>query len=801
MRRLLVSVSVVLAACGSESGGSVGAFTVDIDPEGRGLSITHPSGLSVSTAAVPFGFRAARATYEMQFGSFLIEDMPLADWDEGARLAGVSTSEAGLQADIEGVDGDKLGRLEVREGPAGLVLRASTNDPAVNRAFLSLACDAPGAGGFIGFGAHTYDVDHRGQVVPIWVSEQGIGKVETNEPGDVWFLTGTRHQSYLAVPTMLAPRAEVSYGLHATTEYRSVWDLCATDPDVLRIEVWEGVAELVISPGPSPLEVVEQQTALNGRIPKAPDWTFGVWMEAIGGEAAVRAEIDRLRAEQIPASAIWTEDWRGAMDLGRSYVLEEDWRWDRALYPNLPDMIEDFEANGLAFMTYFNTFVVEDVDVFAEAREGGHLVLDKRGDLFSFQAPDFETSHLADLFAPGSREWVKGELKDALRLGVKGWMADFAEWYPADPRTVQTSDGRDPEAAHHQYPYEWAVLNREAVEEEGADDVVIFHRSGYSGSQGKAHVVWAGDQRTSFQIDDGLPTIVPILLGLSVTGFPVVTHDIAGYVSATNPPTSKELFFRWTSLGAMAPVMRTHHGRDAQLNWRWSRDAETIAHFKRWADLHTRMFPMWAGLGLDASETGAPILRPLFFHDPADVRLHPVTDAYLVGDALLVAPVVTSSVSSRDVPLPDGTWYGFFDGAVHEGGGIARFDVPLTELVLLARAGAVVPMLPEGVQSLRASSQVLDLDEVRDQREVRVWLGADGAARDSSGGRYELTSPARPVGALRVDGADEVLLEEQGHLRFIASGPSEVTLEGGERHVLRAVDVPAGQRIVYDVIW
>src|SRR5262249_36531763 len=156
----------------------------------------------------------------------------------------------------------------------------------------------------------------------------------------------------------------------------------------------------------------------------------------------------------------------------------------------------------------------------------------------------------------------------------------------------------------------------------GRDDVVVFHRSGYTGAQKHARVIWAGDQRTSFQADDGLPTIIPIISGLGVAGFPIVTHDIAGYMSATNPTTTKELFLRWTPLGALNPVMRTHHGRSAFQNWRWSSDAETTAQFKRWADLHTALFPLWKGLAREAAATGAPILRPLALWDPANVAVH-----------------------------------------------------------------------------------------------------------------------------------------------------------------------------------
>ncbi len=95
--------------------------------------------------------------------------------------------------------------------------------------------------------------------------------------------------------------------------------------------------------------------------------------------------------------------------------------------------------------------------------------------------------------------------------------------------------------------------------------------------------------------------------------------------------------------------MRTHHGRDAFANWRWSSDAETVAHFRRWAELHTRLFPLWRALARQASETGAPILRPMAFFDPGDTRLHGIKDAYAIGDVLLVAPVVTASTSTRTV--------------------------------------------------------------------------------------------------------------------------------------------------------
>jgi alpha-glucosidase len=768
MARLMVRSLILLGAllgCSEELNGSVGAFMVEAS--GAGFSVSHASGLALDASA--FAFRRADATYEMQFGSFKIEEQVESDWSTSTGLKSVDRDEGRTTAILLD-DGDELAELTLEEDRGSLRIRArALNDET--RARIDLGCDA--AGGYLGFGAQTHDVDHRGQIVPVFVSEQGIGKVDTDEPHDVWFLVGTRHQSYLPVPSLIAPRAS-SYGIMATTFKRSIWDLCATDPNTLAIETWEGTIELLISPGPAPLDVIEQQTAHTGRIPPPPAWTFGVWMEAIGGSDPVRAEADRLRSERIPVSAIWSEDWRGARDEGAQYILEEDWGWDEQLYPELPALIDELHASGIAFMSYFNTFLVEDADVWEEAESSGYFVTDRRGEPFLFREADNQLTGLTDLFDPGAREWVRGHLEDALMMGADGWMADFAEWYPADRRQVEVSDGSDAESAHHRYPLVWAEVNREAIENTGRTDAVIFHRSGYTGSQGKAHVIWAGDQRTSFDDDDGLPTIVPILLGLSATGFPVVTHDIGGYVSATNDNTTKELFFRWTTLGALAPVMRTHHGREAFSNWRWSSDAETIAHFKRWADFHTALFPYFEGLARDASERGAPLLRPLAFSDPSDARLHGIKDAYTVGEHLLVAPILTSSVTSRSVSLPAGVW---FDLATHEAkSGDIQIEVPLQEIGLFARAGAVIPVLPPGVQSLRATDTELDPTDVG--REIWIWLGADGSSRLNEG-RIVLTSPSQPQGEIAVIQGEEL---ERGERRLVLEGKEIVLSAGGIEH-------------------
>jgi alpha-glucosidase len=103
-------------------------------------------------------------------------------------------------------------------------------------------------------------------------------------------------------------------------------------------------------------------------------------------------------------------------------------------------------------------------------------------------------------------------------------------------------------------------------------------------------VLWAGDQNTDWSLDDGYPSVVPISVHVAAAGVSMFGSDIAGYTSVTVPNTTKELFYRWTTMGAFHPVMRTHHGSDKCGNWSFDRDTETTAHFRRYASIHTRLF-------------------------------------------------------------------------------------------------------------------------------------------------------------------------------------------------------------------
>ena len=230
-------------------------------------------------------------------------------------------------------------------------------------------------------------------------------------------------------------------------------------------------------------------------------------------------------------------------------------------------------------------------------------------------------------------------------------------------------------------------------------------------------------------------------LNLGLAGISTFGHDIAGYQSATNPGSSRELFFRWTSLGALSPVMRTHHGIRPDINWRFDKDEETLAHWARWARFHVQLFPWLDGHAALAERTGLPLMRALVLDFPGDARMWTVGDTYQLGRGLLVAPVLTEGATGRSVSLPEGTWVSLDTGERFTGPSEVTVEAPVTEVPLFLRAGTCIPRLPGRVETLLpAAPPVVDLQDVAGERVLLVAPGGDSTFAERDGTTYRVTS-------------------------------------------------------------
>jgi alpha-glucosidase len=709
------------------------------------------------------GTRRADATFEMEFGMFNIEEFPEGPYKHALR----AEFPRGVQDDrlpllLYGSDQLVFEGEVAALGPRHLRLRLipPAGDAEANRAQLSFLCATTDH--FAGLGAQTHDVDHRGQIVPLWVSEQGVGKRDDDQLPQFWQIQGRRHTTHIPIPAFVTSRGTA---VAVETPTYALFDFCASQKDEVRLEVWEGAFILHLFVGDDPLHALSLLSDFVGRPQRPPPFAFAPWNDAIFGTENVRAFAHFLRDNEIPSSAIWSEDWRGGEHSGDLYRLEEDWRHDAELYPDYLALNTELDGLGIAPLVYFNTFVTEGADIFDEVVGSNYAIGDVGGGphLFSGVNAGFSPTALLDLTNPLAVKFMKREMEKAIALGARGWMADYAEWMPVDGAVLYS--GEDPEQVHNRYPVLWQKLNREVMEEaDRSEGMAVFVRSGHLFSQGEAQIVWAGDQRTSFQADDGLPTIVPIGLGLSATGFFFYAHDIAGYQSSTNEPASKELFFRWTELGAFSPVMRTHHGTHHDFNWNLQSDAETTAHWKRYAELHIQLFPYLYGLAKMATEKGRPLWIPMGLLHPEDPFAWEKKDQFYLGDAMLVAPVLTEGATAREVYFPEGRFVELFQGERTVKGPVtAEVDAPLGEIPVFLKAGGIVPLTKEPAQTLfKNRPGIPGLETTEGDRLVYVALGADGQFTEDSGASYTLSGSGTSLKGLD--------LQSDGSLHLLGNG-------------------------------
>jgi alpha-glucosidase len=702
---------------------------------------------------------SADTTYEMQFGAFDVRETNL-DLEAGATFG----RHYGLRYPpyvfpVQDARGAQFGDLVLSPFDEYVLITFSASTPG-NRVGFRAACD--GDDHFLGLGSHV-DTDHVGERFPLWTSEPGIGKSDRDDQLPLDFPLGnTKHATSFPTPFLVRPHHPD--GLLLETERRVTVDLCSTDPDRFELVADEdGTVTMVWFQGERPGDVIRSFTDWVGHPPPLPAWAFGAWGDAIRGPERVREVAATLRDEDIPATLIWSEDWKGATETPTGYRLGEEWFLDRSIYPDAERVADELEGLGMQWMAYFAPFLGEDDVSYLSAEAAGALVRREDGAPYLFSGVSFQQVGLVDVSGDEGRAWAIEQMREALDLGFDGWMADYGEWLPAD---AILDDGRTGVQAHNGYPEQWQSVNREAIE---GSDALFFARSGWLRTATLAPVVWGGDQRTSFDADDGLPTVIPLGLGAAMSGVSAWGHDVAGYQSVGNPPSTKELWFRWCELGAYSPIFRVHHGSYDTDNWQFDTDAETLAHYARYADEHVRLYPYLHGLHARSVRDGTPMLQPVgFLHDaPWDV-----TDAWMLGEGLLVAPVLEAGAESRVVDLPpDVAWWRWQTLEPATSGVV---DAPLAEIPVFAASGTLIPTFADPPDTLRTEaddgvSTFADADRAR----VVYVFGEGRRFQEADGTTYTPTGAANGPAEKTVSLRDGVV--EVGGLSVRVEGPRSRT--------------------------
>ena len=351
---------------------------------------------------------------------------------------------------------------------------------------------------------------------------------------------------------------------------------------------------------------------LSRRIPNRqylPGWCYdGMILSAQGGTQQVLDKTFKLLDAGAKISAVWSQDWSGCNRTVMGYQVWWNWEADQKLYPDLKGAIEQLNARGVRFLAYINPYLVKGSRLYDYCKKQGYLITHPDGSIYHIKSTTFDAGML-DLTHPAAVRYIKETLigKNMLDLGISGWMADFGEYLPVD---CVLHDG-DPAALHNEWPVLWARINREAIEEYGAKDVMFFTRSGYLGIQRYAPILWNGDQHTDYTKDYGMPCVMPASFSLAFSGVTMVHCDIGGFFSFMKLKRDAELFIRWMELGTFSLLMRSHESIRPRANAQPYDDA-VIRQTVRLTKLHTALKPYLVQVAAAAGR-GEPALRPDFW--------------------------------------------------------------------------------------------------------------------------------------------------------------------------------------------
>jgi len=549
-----------------------------------------------------------------------------------------------------------------------------------NRVFLNYWSDSKE--NFYGFGSQFTHWNLNGRRIPILCAENGIGR-GAQPITSLLNLLGDRAGGDWSTTYAPKPLYITNFNRSIVFENTEMMFFDLRDDDAVIVEVWGSSLKGRIIYGRSMLDLITEITAITGRMKPLPDWTQqGAVAGLEGGTAEVTHLVEKLLSHNVPLAAVWIQDWVGLRKAFDGDRLKWNWQLDNSYYPKWSEMTKYWaEKHGIRTMSYINPFFSENGEVvegsrnlYREGIDRGYFVQSPQGGSYKMHSGSIEFCML-DTTNPTARRWMIDIMKKDMiqESGSSGWMADFGEYLPFDSVLY---GGQMASEYHNRYPEEWAKINAIAIQESsiaktsslkinrkltngiytkeggmGQDyvedrEVIHFQRSAGLKSPTYTSLFWLGDQLVSWDEHDGLKSAIVGALSGGIGGHSITHTDIGGYTMQDKGPMlyvrSKELLLRWIEFSAFGSALfRSHVGSNTSpLNSQIYQDEETLTHFAHFSRIFAHLAEYRGVLMTDAEVKGWPLMRQMAAHYAHDENTWELTDQYMFGSELLIAPVL-----------------------------------------------------------------------------------------------------------------------------------------------------------------
>lgn len=496
--------------------------------------------------------------------------------------------------------------------------------------------DVPQGTSLYGGGEVTGPLLRNGQSIKLWNTDSGAYSVDNGK------------RLYQSHPWVMGVRPDgTSFGILFDTPYKA--ELTTTD-ERINFETEGELFRIFVIDRESPQAVIKGLAELIGTMPMVPRWALGYQQCRFSYTPASRViEVaDAFRIKRIPCDVMWMD-----IDYMDGYRI---FTFNPQTFPDPAALNRDLHIRGFhsAWMidpgakvdsTYFVYKSGTANDVWVKTAQGKEFHGDAWPGACAF--PDFTQ--------PKTVRWWADLYKDFLDKGVDGVWNDVNE-----PQISNTPTGTMPEdnkhlggdkipagphlKYHNVYGYLMVKASREGIMKARPQNrPFILTRSNFLGGQRFA-ATWTGDNASW---ESHMTMSVPMILTLGLSGQPFSGADVGGFLF--NPDA--DLFGRWMALGAFYPFSRGHAcaGTINKEPWAFGQKVEDVSRMA--LERRYVLLPYYYTLLHEASETGMPIMRPVFFADPKDTLLRAEEQAFLIGENLLVVPEW-----AQNPALPKGIW-------------------------------------------------------------------------------------------------------------------------------------------------
>ncbi|HMG72760.1 MAG TPA: TIM-barrel domain-containing protein [Pyrinomonadaceae bacterium] len=517
---------------------------------------------------------------------------------------------------------------------------------------------------------------------------------------------------YQTIPFYIGLQKGAAYGIFFDNSYRSYFDFGRSSQQRVWFGAEGGEMNYYFFYGPSIKKILNRYTDLTGHMPMPPMWALGNQQSrwSYYPDKMVEEVVREYRVRDLPLDVIHLD-----IDYMQGYRV---FTFDTKRFPDPKGLADNLARQGVKLISIVdpgvkyqppagNAPTIKSAKPELEPQDQRYYVFDqgvqqnyfqhrRNGELFIPKVWPGD-SVFVDYTLPEARRWW-GDLHRAyLDNGIAGIWNDMNE--PSDfvdqsgknqIDVVSFDEGEN--STHAKNRNVFALLESRATYE-GLERLrpnkrpYLITRAAYAGIQ-RYSTMWTGDTNSTW---DALALNIPMFTTLGLSGEPFIGSDVGGFIGRGNG----ELLVRAYQISFLAPFCRNHKVIDGydQEPWRFGKYYEDI--IRRYLKLRYQLLPFLYTTLEEAHRSGTPLFRPLVLNYQDDPNTQNLDDEFMIGEDLLVAPIVKPDVTTRLVYLPKGTWYDYWTNKKYTGGTTLRFNAPLETVPMFVRGGAIIPLGPE----------------------------------------------------------------------------------------------------------